>query len=103
MPSNVIHGMLYSPERRCLDIVFRNGYGIFRYFAVAPEEWREFKRARSKGTFLNSIFLQRHPQFERVRSQPFELLASLAASVLGASADRPEENVWGFYDGEDTA
>jgi hypothetical protein len=96
MPSSVIHGMLYSPERRSLDIIFCDERGTCRYFAVGPEEWGEFKRAPSKGAFLNSSFKTRHPRFERLTSQPAELLASLAASVLSAPNDMPDENVWGF-------
>lgn len=98
MPSNVIHGMLYSPDRRCLDVVYRDDMGTYRYFEVGPEEWKELKRARAKGTFLNRVFKSRHPRFERLAGQPLELLASLAASVLGAPPEVPDENVWGFHD-----
>lgn len=97
MPSSVIHGMLYSPKDKTLSIVFREGRGTYRYFDVTGEEWREFKRAPSKGTHLNAVFKGRHPRFERINGVRRGLILSIAAGVAGPR-DLPDENVWGFYE-----
>lgn len=96
MPSKVIHGMLYSPTHRSLDVVFHDAQKTYRYFNVGPEEWRDFKRASSKGLYLNGMFKERHPLFVKLETQATELLASLADSILSAPKDLPDENVWGF-------
>lgn len=99
MPSSVIRGMLYSPEQRTLEIVFRGGRGTYRYFDVGAEEWRAFKRAPSKGTYLNAVFKDRHPRYERVGALRTEFVGALAASVeRPAPRDLPDANVWGFYE-----
>ncbi len=102
MPSTVIHGMLYSPERRTLDIVFRDDRGTYRYFDVTPEQWRAFKRAPSKGTHLNATFKAIHPRFSRFGDLPTQFVGSLAASVAlplrETPRDLPDANVWGFYE-----
>jgi hypothetical protein len=88
--------MLYSPERRTLHIVFRGSRGTYLYFDVSAEEWREFRAAASKGTYLNSVFKARHPRYERVLRLPTALRASLSASR--EPRDSPDENVWGFHE-----
>ena len=98
MPSRVIHGMLYSPEQRTLDIVFRDDHGTYRYYDVLPDEWRAFKRASSKGTYLNAVFKARHPRYERFESVPTQFVGALAASVMRPLRDLPDENVWGFFE-----
>jgi hypothetical protein len=98
VPSSVIHGMLYSPERQTLDIVFRDARGTYRYYGVLQEEWQAFKRAPSKGTYLNTIFKAKHPRFERFRDIRTEFAGSLAASLMGTPRDVPDANVWGFYE-----
>jgi hypothetical protein len=100
MPSSVIHGMLYHPRPQALDIVFRADRGTYRYYDVRPEEWRAFKRAPSKGTYLNATFKARHPRYERFEGAPTAFLGTLAASVMHQPdpRDMPDENVWGFYE-----
>ena len=100
MPSSVIHGMLYSPPQRTLDIVFRDDRGTYRYHDVTPEEWRAFKRAPSKGTYLNATFKARHPRYERFGNAPNQFLGTLAASVAQPNTPRdlPDPNVWGFFE-----
>ena len=97
MPSSVIHGMQYSPKQKSLKIVFRGAGGAYRYYDVSAEEWREFKRAPSKGTYLNAVFKRRHPRFERLMGVRGGLLLSVAAGGAG-TRDLPDENVWGFYE-----
>lgn len=98
MPSSVIYGMLYSPAQQTLDIVFRGDRGTYRYTGVTREEWRAFKRSSSKGTYLNSTFKARHPHPERFGEGGAPFIGSLAASVLHAGRDLPDENLWGFFD-----
>jgi len=44
-----------SPECE-LDIEFRAGSKVYRYFEVPPEEHAAFMAAESKGTYLNEVF-----------------------------------------------
>ena len=98
MPSSVIYGMLYSPGARTLDVVFRDARGTYRYHDVQPEEWHAFRRAASKGTYLNAVFKARHPRYERFGDVPTQFTGSLAASLQLPARDLPDENVWGFYE-----
>lgn len=41
----------YDGSRRTLTVVFRDGT-YYNYYEVAPLEWANFKRARSKGRFI---------------------------------------------------
>lgn len=90
--------MLYSPQWRTLDIVFRDAHGTYRYYDVSPEEWRLFKRAPSRGTYLNAVFKAQHPHYQRFDGAPTQFTGSLAASVLQAGNDHPDDNVWGFFE-----
>lgn len=98
MPSSVIYGMLYSPPRKTLDIIFREDGVTYRYYDVSPDEWLAFKRAPSKGTYLNATFKSRHPRYEKLERGTPTFATSLAASVASAAGDIPDENVWGFYE-----
>jgi hypothetical protein len=98
MPSSVIHGMLYWPDRHILDIVFRDKRGTYRYYDVGRDEWNAFKRAPSKGTYLNAVFKALHPRYDRVGNLPNQFAGALAASVQKSPRDLPDENVWGFYE-----
>ena len=95
MPSSVIHGMLYSPTQQTLDIVFRGARGTYRYFAVSAAEWEAFRRAPSKGTYLNHVFKAKHERFERLQAGPRLVTGTLLASE---PRDLPDANVWGFYE-----
>lgn len=66
MPSSVILAMQYMPAQEELYIAFRGGRGIYRYFDVLIEEWREFLEADSKGTYLNSVFKSREHPYRKV-------------------------------------
>lgn len=98
MPSSVIHGMIYSPKRRTLDIVFRDARGTYRYYDVSSDEWLAFKRSPSKGTYLNATFKGKHPHYERFEGAPTQFVGSLAASVMQPARDLPDANIWGFYE-----
>ena len=89
--------MVYAPRMQTLVIVFRCDRGAYRYYDVSPEEWRLFKRSSSKGTYLNAVFKARHPRFESLRADGTILPGTLADKTV-APVDRPDENVWGFYE-----
>ena len=54
--SEPIASMGYEPDRRELDIEFRQSGDVYRYFGVSAEEYAEFMAAESKGTYLNRVF-----------------------------------------------
>ncbi len=54
--SSVIASMGYAPAERVLELEFRQTGDIYDYFDVPPEEYTAFRRAESKGTYLNQIF-----------------------------------------------
>ena len=58
MPSLVIEAMRFEPSAHALVIAYR-GRGVYRYFDVSEDEWREFRSARSKGAYLNREFKRR--------------------------------------------
>ena len=68
MPSSVIAAMTYNSDQRSLTIVYRGKRGTYRYHNVSPEEYEEFRAARSKGAFLNHTFKARQHPYERVHS-----------------------------------
>lgn len=94
-----------------LDVVFRRSGEVYRYFGVPHEVWREFLRAPSKGTYLNTVFKEKGYAYERVEGwMPLPGVAAAAegeasagkgnAVVDGAGRgfrDVPDANVWGFY------
>ena len=100
MPSRVIYGMRYEPRGRTLDVVFRETGETYRYFEVPTEVWRAFVRAPSKGTFLNTVFKDGGYGYRKLTG----LLPTVAAGddrppgSGRAFADRPDANVWGFYE-----
>ena len=70
MPSSVIKGMRYAPERRLLEIVFRGDRGMYRYFEVPVAEWAAFCAAASKGTYLNEVFKAKGYRYELRTNAP---------------------------------
>ena len=86
MPSSVILWMRYDPHARTLDIAFRDGRGVYRYFDVAVSEWQVFRSAPSKGTYLNQAF--------KAGGYGYEKLPRDAVVSLTSAAER-EEFTWG--------
>jgi KTSC domain len=72
MPSSVVQAMRYEPLRRMLEIVFRGGRGRYRYFEVSMEEWRRFRDAPSKGTYLNERFKAKAFHYQKVQGSVAE-------------------------------
>jgi hypothetical protein len=50
-----------------LEIVFRGGRGRYRYFEVPMDEWRRFRDAPSKGTYLNERFKAKAFRYQKVQ------------------------------------
>jgi hypothetical protein len=65
MPSSVIQFMQYDPQIREVLIVFCSSRGTYRYFDVPMDEWKAFRKAPSKGTYLNEVFKPKH-RYEKV-------------------------------------
>lgn len=68
MPSSVIECMRYEPVERALVIAFRGGRGVYRYYDVPEDEWKAFRQAGSKGSFLNREFKAKRHRFEKVHN-----------------------------------
>ncbi len=66
MPSSVIAWMVYDPATQVLEMEYRGGRGVYRYFDVSRREWEEFMRAPSKGTYLNTTFKGREHAYKKV-------------------------------------
>lgn len=66
MPSSVISAMVYDPATCVLEIEYRGGRGVYRYFDVPRSEWERFVNSSSKGTYLNSVFKAREYPFQKV-------------------------------------
>jgi hypothetical protein len=49
----------YDPKTRTLRVRFRDGTP-WQYFDVSPEEWRNFRRVKSPGRYINRV-LNAHP------------------------------------------
>jgi len=56
----------FAKQARILEIEFRSG-AIYRYFAVPPTIFEEFKRADSKGRYFTQSIRGRY-QFQRVET-----------------------------------
>lgn len=64
MPSTVIKSYHYLPEKEMLIITFISGIS-YKYLMVKEEEYEEFKKAFSKGTYFNKFIKPHHP-FEKL-------------------------------------
>lgn len=50
----------YDPAAHVLEVEFRNG-GVYQYLEVEDDEYEEFRRASSKGRYLNREIKPVHP------------------------------------------
>ena len=50
----------YDPAAHVLEVEFRNG-GVYQYFEVEDEEYEGFRKAPSKGRYLNTEIKPDHP------------------------------------------
>lgn len=66
MPSSVIAWMVYDPATQVLEMCYRGGRGVYRYFDVPRSEWEQFMTSPSKGTYLNTVFKAREYPFQKV-------------------------------------
>jgi hypothetical protein len=97
MPSSVILAMRYEPRQRELLIVFRGARGAYRYFDVPVEEWKAFRSAESKGTYLNRVFKRKKHPFERLKEKNRGILPVETGAAPETAGD---VEVWGLS-GED--
>jgi len=93
MPSSVIQMMRYDPASRVLVIVYRGGRGIYQYFDVPEEEWEAFRRAGSKGSYLNRAFKAREFRYEPVSG------AEAAREMARMRSGGAEGLIWGLREG----
>ncbi|WBV62006.1 KTSC domain-containing protein [Chryseobacterium camelliae] len=54
MPSSVVNHYLYFPETEILRIIYQSG-AIYDYQKVPLEISEKFRKAKSKGQFLNYV------------------------------------------------
>lgn len=58
MPSSVVHQYVYFPETEILRIIYQSG-SVYHYFGVPPATYENFRQAKSKGQFLNTVIKRR--------------------------------------------
>lgn len=92
MPSSVIRSMQYHPRERTLDIAFRDGRGVYRYFDVPEREWQAFRSAPSKGTYLNQTFKAHSYGYEKL---PLRASLGNIPPEEDASTEQKEGIFWG--------
>ena len=61
--SSSIAAIGYEAATRQLEIEFREGGDVYRYFDVPGEEYAAFMAAESKGTYLNRVFKAREYRY----------------------------------------
>lgn len=66
MPSSLIAWMVYDLGTQVLEICYRGGRGIYRYFDVPRCEWERLLNAPSKATYLNTVFKAREYPVQKV-------------------------------------
>jgi hypothetical protein len=54
MPSSVVNHFIYFPETEILRIIYQSG-AVYDYLKVPADIIENFKKARSKGQFLNKV------------------------------------------------
>ena len=65
--SSCIASIGYEPPECELDIEFRAGREVYRYFEVPPEEHAAFMAAESKGRYLNEVFKPKGHRYDIVQ------------------------------------
>lgn len=69
MPSTAISRILYEVETCTLNVWFRGSGELYRYYEVPPRIYDAFRKAGSKGRFLNRHIKDRYP-FQRMPRGP---------------------------------
>lgn len=83
MPSTTVSRIDYDPQAQVLDVWFKASGEHYRYHDVPPLVYEAFRRASSKGRFLNAHVKERYP-FQRMPAGPGKdgaLLERLRLSV----------------------
>jgi hypothetical protein len=60
MPSTAISDINYQPETKTLFVRFRESGELYRYIDVPPRVYEAFRKASSKGRFLNRYIKDRY-------------------------------------------
>ena len=60
MPSTAITNFEYRPETKTLLVWFHDSGELYRYIDVPPAVYEAFKKAASKGRFLNKYIKDRY-------------------------------------------
>ncbi|MCC3216604.1 MULTISPECIES: KTSC domain-containing protein [Chryseobacterium] len=58
MPSSVVNHFIYFPDTEILKIIYQSG-AVYDYLKVPPDIVENFRKARSKGQFLNKVIKPR--------------------------------------------
>ena len=58
MPSSVVNHYFYFPDTEILRIIYQSG-AVYDYLKVPADIVSQFKEARSKGKFLNTVIKPR--------------------------------------------
>lgn len=61
--STTIASIGYMPQRRALEIEFRDSGTLYLYFDVSAQEHAQFMAAPSKGFYLNHVFKPKGHRF----------------------------------------
>lgn len=77
MPSTVIRGFAYRPDKRSLDVEFVSGRR-YRYFGVPEGIASQLGSAFSKGRFFNARIRDDYP-FEELDEEPADAWAFVPA------------------------
>ena len=74
--STTIASIGYMPQRRALELEFRDSGDLYIYFDVSAQEYTEFIAAESKGFYLNHIFKRKGHPFVPVKKGGSALASS---------------------------
>jgi len=65
--SSCIASIGYEPPECELDIDFRGGREVYRYFEMPPEDHAAFMAAETKGIYLNEVFKPKGYRYDIVQ------------------------------------
>ena len=58
--SSMLYAAGYDSKTRTLEVVFNSG-GIYQYYDVPPEEYKELMEAESKGRYMHECIIDMYP------------------------------------------
>ena len=78
--STTIASIGYLPQRRELELEFRDSGDLYLYLDVSAQEYAEFMAAESKGFYLNHVF--------KPKGHPFLLLKKGRSGLAPSGSHR---------------